>query len=275
MDQPNIICQHAFGVFPDKIGEIVVLIERDRIEQYRGTFDKLTIELKGGIYPGITGILNGIEISIIYSKGPADIADCIAFLAMSKTKCHTLFSTGSVGGLGSNIGVGDFILVDSAIGNDGYSQFLAKLRDEHPKGFFNNYSYPNGNVIEMIEHAVIKVVQEYKVKSHTGRIFTIPGVSLENSDFLKEIVNSGCIAIDMETAQFYAACTRYNFNSAAIHWVTDLPLTRNFFYRFNNPIEAKSDFDKKYPIWLNMVNLITDILRLYIDNIKTINRNEN
>lgn len=266
LDEPSIICRHAFGVYPDKIGEIVVLMERDRTEQYKGAFDKVLHELKGGVYYGITGLVNDREVSAIYSKGPSDIADCVAFLAMSETKCHTIFSTGSIGGLENNIKVGDFVMADSAIGNDGYSQFLAKQRGKTIEGFFDNVVYPTGNVLDLTESVIREVAKEYKVNSHRGRLFTTPGVSLENDEFLREIVENGCIAIDMETAQFYAACQQYGFKSAAVHWVTDLPLTRNFFYKFHNPEQAKQDFDKKHPIWLNMANIVTSILRGYINN---------
>lgn len=266
LDQPQMISQHAFGVCPEKIGEIAVLMERDRIEQYKGAFDKVLHELRGGVYYGITGLVNGREVSAIYSKGPSDIADCVAFLSMSETKCRTIFSTGSIGGLGHNVDMGDFVMADSAIGDDGYSQFLARQRGQTIDGFFDNVVYPNGNVLDLTENAVREVAQEYRVNSYRGRLFTTPGVSLENDEFLREIVRNGCIAIDMETAQFYAACQQYGFKSAAVHWVTDLPLTRNFFYRFHNPEQARRDFDKKHPIWLNMANIITAIMRGYINN---------
>lgn len=266
LDQPQIISQHAFGVYPEKIGEIAVLMERDRTEHYKGSFDRVLHELRGGVYYGITGLVNGREVSAIYSKGPSDIADCVAFLSMSKTKCHTIFSTGSIGGLGDDVEMSDFVMADSAVGNDGYSQFLARQRGETIDGFFENVVYPNGNVLDLTESAVREVAQEYGVKSHRGRLFTTPGVSLENDEFLREIVRNGSIAIDMETAQFYAACQKYGFKSAAVHWVTDLPLTRNFFYRFHHPEQSKRDFDKKHPIWLNMANVITTIIRGYINN---------
>ena len=187
---------------------------------------------------------------------------------MSKPKCHTIFSTGSIGGLGDYVEMSDFVMADSAVGNDGYSQFLARQRGETIDGFFGNIVYPNGNVLDLTESAVREVAQEYGVKSHRGRLFTTPGVSLENDEFLREIVRNGSIAIDMETAQFYAACQQYGFKSATVHWVTDLPLTRNFFYKFHHPEQAKKDFDKKHPIWLNMANIITSIIRRYIGETK-------
>lgn len=266
LDKPEIISQHFFGVYPEKIGEIVIIVGKNRIEQYKGSFDKVLHEVRGGVYYGITGLVNGREVSAIYARGPSDIADCVAFLSMSETKCHTIFSTDSIGGLGPNVDMGDFVMVDSAIGNDGYSQFLARQRGETIDGFFGNVVYPNGNVLDLIENAVREVAQEYGVNSHRGRLFTTPGVSLENDEFLKEIVQNGGIAIGMRAAQFYAACQQYGFKSAAVHWVTDLPLTRNFFYRFYNPEQAKRDFDKKRPIWLNKTKIITSIIRGYINN---------
>src|SRR3989338_4866676 len=115
LDQPNAISQYAFGVYPEKIGELVVLMGNDMTEQYKGTLDRVLHELKGGVYQGITGTIGDRTISAIHSKGPSDIADCVAFLSMSESPCHTILSTGSVGGLGQNVEIGDFILADSAI----------------------------------------------------------------------------------------------------------------------------------------------------------------
>jgi purine-nucleoside phosphorylase len=268
-DQPEIVSQYAFGVRPDRIGEIVILMERDRIEQYKGAFDRVLYELRGGVYHGITGFIEDKEVSAIFSKGPCDIGDCVSFLAMSRTKCQTIFSTGSIGGLGRNVEVGDLIIARDAIGNDGYSLFHARQCGRQIRGYFDNIVYPNGEIINSISNPVKEAALDYNVNYHLGRLFTIPGVSLENDDFLREIINNGCIAIDMETAPFYAACQIHGFNSAAIHWVTDLPLTRNFFYRFHNSRKAQEDWDKKSPIWLNMANIITDILRGYINNKET------
>jgi purine-nucleoside phosphorylase len=271
LDKPEIISQFAFGVCPEKIGEIAILMERDRIEQYKGAFDKVLYELKGGIYHGITGLLNDKEVSAIFSKGPSDIGDCIAFLGMSETKCKTIFSNGSIGGLGKNVMLGDFIIANDAIGNDGYSLFCAKQNGRSTNGLFDNIISSNSDCLRLIESPVRDATKRFNINYHRGRIFTIPGVSLENDDLLRDAIDHGCIAIDMETAPFYAACQRYGFNSAAIHWVTDLPLSRNLLYRLHNSKEAQNDWDKKSPIWLNMANIITDILRGYIGILETDN----
>lgn len=264
MNDPVLICRHAFGVIPDKIGEIAILMERDRTEQYKGALDRVLYELKGGVYNGITGVLSGTEVSIIYSKGPADIADCVAFLGMAKTKCKTIFSTGSIGGLGDAISIVDFVLADDAVGNDGYSQFVSKRKGIDISGLFSNIVFATGSILQIIENIVANVVSPYGVQVHRGRIFTTPGVSLEDENFLREIVEQGCIAIDMETAQFYTACREFGFDSATVHWVTDLPLTRSFFHRFRDTESAQDDWDIKHLIWLNMANIITAIIQGYI-----------
>ncbi|MFQ5981416.1 MAG: hypothetical protein ACE5OZ_25010 [Candidatus Heimdallarchaeota archaeon] len=264
-DDPSIISRHAFGVYPDKIGEIVLLMERDRIEQYKGAFDKILYELKGGVYNGITGLLADTRISAIYSKSPADIADCVSFLGMSRTSCHTIFSTGSIGGLGVNVEMADLVMADEAIGNDGYSIFLARREEKPPDYFFDNVIQPKGNVADLVEEAVQSIAEEFGVQWHRGRIFTTPAVSLETEELLHKIVDHNCIAIDMETAPFYAACQEYGFQSLAIHWVTDLPLTRSFFYRFSgDPKVIQQDWNKKHPLWLNMPHILVSILRGYI-----------
>jgi nucleoside phosphorylase len=265
MTPRELVCRHAFGVTPEQIGEVAILMERDRTEHYKGAFDRVLHEIKGGVYPGVTGTLSGVTVTAIYSKGPADIADCVAFLAQSETRCRTVFSTGSIGGLGPAVGMGDFVLVDDAVGNDGYSRFLAWRDGVDGPGLFGNIIPATGPAIDALEPVVADVVSGYKVQAHRGRIFTTPGVSLEAPAFLEEIVAQGAIAIDMETAQFYAACREYGMASGAFHWVTDLPMTRSFLQRLRDPAAAQADWDLKHPIWLNMTKIVTSILRGYIE----------
>ncbi|MHA2239561.1 MAG: phosphorylase family protein [Candidatus Hodarchaeales archaeon] len=244
-------------------------MERDRTEQYKGAFEKVKYELKGGVFHGITGTIADTEVSAIYSKSPADIADCVAFLGMSKTKCNTIFSTGSIGGIGDKVEMGDFVIGEDAVGNDGYSQFNARKRGIILKDFFSNIIHPRGNVADLVQKCVQEKVEEFSVHFHRGRIFTIPSVSLETKKLLKNAVNNKCLAVDMETAPFYAACNEHNFNSLVIHWVTDLPLSRSFFYKFTGDQKiAKQDWEKKHPIWLNMSNILVSILECYIQNLE-------
>jgi len=264
VDKSAIACTHAFGVSSEKIGEITILMERDRTEQYKGAFEQVLHELRDGVYTGITGLLYGAQVSAIYSKSPADIADCVAFLGMAKTRCHTIFSTGSIGGLGEQVKMGDFVLATDAIGNDGYSQFIAKRNGVAVTGYFDNVVRPSDMARSIVQDAVAKAARQYGVRAHAGRVFTIPGVSLEDDTFLREIIAHGCIAIDMETAPFYAACRQWAFECAAFHWVTDLPLTRSFFHRVSSPTEVQADWDLKGPIWLNMARIVTAIVRSYV-----------
>ena len=265
VDDASVICRHAFGARPDQLGTIAILMERDRTEQYKGAFDRVDHELKGGVFAGLTGRLAGAAVSAIYSKGPSNIADCVAYLARSETPCRTVVATGSVGGLGRDVGMGDFVLVDSAVGHDGYSRFLARRDGLETAGLFGNIVPATGTALRAVEPLVGAVVQPFGVRAHRGRIFTTPAVSLEDEAFLAAVVEHDCLAIDMETAPFYAACREHGFDSLALHWVTDLPQTRSFFHRFRDPTSAEADWNLKHAVWLNMTKIITTVVRKYIE----------
>lgn len=263
--KPASICRHAFGTIASNIGEIVLLMERDRTEQYKGSFDNVLAELKGGVFNGITGEINGVSVSAIYSKGPADIGDCVAFLGLSKTKCHTIFSNGSIGGIGKNIDVGDFLIVDEACGNDGFSNFLKKLEGNSNPGLFSNKLNARTKISIEFEKKAKEICGSFGVNCHRGKIFTIPGVCFESKELLESIKKQGFAAVDMETAQFYAACEWFNFNSLAMHWVTDLPLKRNYAYAFEGKREiAERDWKKKHLIWLNLAKINTKFVKEFI-----------
>ena len=103
--------------------------------------------------------------------------------------------------------------------------------------------------------------EAFGCKVHLGRLFTVPAVSLEDDEFLREIHARGFIGLDQETGPFLAACQRAEVEGACVHWVTDLPLTRSFYYQYRgDPVVMQLDSAKKHKQWLNMPRLILPIV---------------
>lgn len=252
------IRKYWFGVEKeDEIAEIVLLMERDRIEQYRAALD-MTINQFQGVFKGITGLLNNQKISVIYSIGPAHIADCVNFLA-SSFPIKRFFSTGSIGGMKTEMG--DILISNSCATQDACSSKL------YPEKIINDPILGKIVTFEMKKRLTIfpatiqKIEKEFDCHILWGRIFTIPAVSLESEEVLQAIINQGYMAIDLETGPFLAACAYNNIEGSVIHWVTDLPLERNFYYQYYGDQDIiKQDSLKKHKQWLNMPKLILPIL---------------
>jgi nucleoside phosphorylase len=241
----------------DAIAKIVLLMERDRVEQYKAALD-ITTNTFNGVFRGITGILGGEKISVIYSIGPAHIADCVSFLK-DGFGVRTLISTGSVGGLSTDIG--DVVVSNSCTTQDAYSFacFPGKVNREKSLGYTLDIDMENE--LQVSDTITKKIRELYNCKIQYGKMFTIPAVSLENKKRLQEIQKRNYVALDLESGPFLAACKANNVRGFCIHWVTDLPLTRNFYYKYEgNPEIAKQDWDKKHRQWLNMPRMLLPIV---------------
>ena len=112
------IRKYWFGINnTEDIASIVLLMERNRLEQFKAALDVTKVQFKG-VFEGITGSYNGKDFTIIHSISPSHIADCVTFLSQG-FRVSQFISTGSVGGLRTSMG--DIIVSNSCSTQDGYS----------------------------------------------------------------------------------------------------------------------------------------------------------
>jgi uridine phosphorylase len=239
------------------MADTVLLMERDRLEQYKAALD-FTLGHFHGVFNGITGVLNGTKLSVIHSIGPAHIADCVCLL-VEGFGIKRFISTGSIGGLSTEMG--DIVISNECATQDGFSctVYHDEVQYHGAFGYIVEIKMPELITISDAIRARIKEAFDCEIKS--GPIFTVPAVSLEDEERLTQIKNRGYIALDLETGPFLGACRYKNAQGFCVHWVTDLPLERNFFYQYDgDPEIIEQDKDKKHKQWLNMPRLILPIV---------------
>lgn len=228
---------HWFGIDSStSIAPNVLLMERDRVSQYQTALDQTT-ESFGGVFKGITGTIEGHDLTVIYSIGPAHVADCVEFLTQA-FDVRRLFATGSIGGLTHE--VGDIVNIDSCTTMDGYS--LAH---------FGSTTRVEGNLGRVVD------INPVGSTTSSQRMFTVPSVSWENNERLATLHELGYAGVDLETGPFLAACRRRNVPGSCVHWVTDTPLARSFYFDYeNDPETAREHREQQHVRWLNLPKLI-------------------
>lgn len=255
---PFHIRRYWFGAEdPEDVADTVLLMERDRLEQYKAALD-ITQNHFRGVFSGLTGLLNGRRLSVVYSIGPAHIADCVTFLAQG-FGVQRFLSTGSIGGLATEMG--DIVVSNTCATQDGYtfSSFPNDLQLDPVLGHYVELAMQRPLTISDGVRAAI--AERFSCDIHMGAMFTVPAVSLEDEDRLCRIRDRGYIALDLETGPFLAACRRNNVQGTCVHWVTDLPIERNFYYQYDGDLNVvEQDKKKKHKQWLNMPSLILPII---------------
>lgn len=258
--------RHWFGTRSvDVIAKTVLLMERDRVEQYMGALDSVEHKFGRGyggkntgdaVFHGVTGTYRGLRLSVIYSIGPAHVSDCVTLLA-DYFDVKQIVATGSVGGIGDTH-MGDIIVVNRVTTQDGFSLAVnAKAAARDPV---------LGYQVE------VAMEQELRLSTHVaaaaamggnilvgGKIYTVPAICLETAERLGRIRAGGYAAIDLETGPFLSACKARGILGAGVHWVTDLPETFAFHHASDERAYQEA-IDRKHAQWLNMPRIILPIV---------------
>lgn len=257
--RPQSARQHWFGVSSsDAIAPNVLLMERDRLDQYGAALDYTSARFSG-VFQGITGMLNGRWLSVIYTHGPAHIADCVEFLSIG-FRVRQLISTGSIGGL--RIDIGDLLVADSCVTKDGYSLAYFRENMDHDDLLGDVVTLEAGNRPLLIPADIRgRLLAEFGCQIQQGRVFTVPAVSWEAPATLNAIYEQGFTAVDLETGPFLAACRRTGTSGVCVHWVTDRPRDRDFYQKYEaDPNQPDADERKKHRQWLNLPRLILPVV---------------
>jgi nucleoside phosphorylase len=241
----------------DAVADTALLMERDRLEQYRAALDVTLADFRG-VFSGITGLLGGRRLTVVYSIGPAHVADCVRFLAHG-FGVRRFFATGSIGGLAT--AMGDVVVANACATQDGFAlaAFPGEVRPDERLGRFVEIDM--GRPLAVSAAVQARTREAFGCAIHVGRLFTVPAVSVETAATLREIRARGYLALDLETGPFLAACRSVGAAGTCIHWVTDLPLERSFYYAYDgDPATVEHDRAVKHRQWLNMPRLILPVL---------------
>lgn len=264
--QVKTLRRHWFGTpSSEAIAKTVLLMERDRVEQYIGALDKVEhhfgrgyggLNVGDGVFHGVTGRYRDLRLSVIYSIGPAHVGDCVTYLA-NYFGVTDFVATGSVGGIGATR-IGDIVVANRVTAQDGLS--LALNVEDVVLDPVLGYQVEINMDRELIVPQSVNLAADWGGNLFVGKsMYTLPAVCLETPERLARIREGGYAAIDLETGPFLSACRASGANGVVIHWVTDLPETFSFQHSGDEPefVKAKA---LKYEQWLNMPRIIMPIL---------------
>lgn len=162
-------------------------------------------------YTMYTGDLNGTKITSI--NGGRFAADTsITTEILCNAKAQTMIRLGSCGSLRSDIKVGDFVVVDTAIKGDGVTQYYVD------KSFV-----PTAD--KNLTNALTKAAKATGMNVHVGPCWTTDAILRETKDHVNGAIKQGAIAVDMVTSAFLTICQLYKIPAAAILAVSDNVIT--------------------------------------------------
>lgn len=138
-------------------------------------------------------------------------------LALGCTPCRKIIFIGSVGGLVVNFNIGDIIIPEYWICNDGSYLTNGKILIND---CFGEKYYPNKKLYEQIIFKTKKITKESNTNWHAGKNFSIDTIIAQFAH-IDEILGMGCNCIEMETTVLFKASEICNIKAGAIFSVSD------------------------------------------------------
>lgn len=156
-------------------------------------------------------IVKNSNIAIItnLSIGAPATAGIVEELIALGTK--EIISIGTAGSLQRNIDIGDIILVEKAIREEGTSYHYMKN---------SKYSYASKKILKTLEKN-LQTQANSQINYHKGTIWTTDAVFRETVNKVKTYQNQGVLAVDMEASALFAVATHYNLLAATLFTISD------------------------------------------------------
>lgn len=257
------IRKYWFGVETgEELAPNILLMEQDRLEQYKGAMDSVSYQFQG-VFKGVTGKWKERRVSVVYSLGPGHIADCVTFLSIA-APISRIFCCGTIGGIHAE--TGDIIVTNSCCAQDGFS--LVKLhRNIQYDSILGPYvQLQPSETLALDPEIIAPIEKEFACRVSGGSIFTAPAVSIEDRLRMNRIKELEFTGIDLDTGPFLSASKMCGLRAAVLHWVTDLPMERDFYYPYyGNPEIIRRDKNIKHKQWLNMPRIILPLMAMILE----------
>jgi uridine phosphorylase len=153
-----------------------------------------------------TGTHRGIKVTVM-STGMGCPAAAIAVEELANIGAKVFIRTGSTGALQKPIDVGDLIIADGAVKNDGTSAMYEP--DEFP-------AVPSFRVLKSLVEAAESLKQERRFNYHVGIVSSDDGFYAETPEFIKRMTAHGALGLDMETSAIFVVSRARGLESGSI-----------------------------------------------------------
>lgn len=229
MNKPKKEIENYFFGNPAYIADKILFIKRvKRLAEYKEFLTN--IAEFGNVWQGFSGTLRGEKVTIIATGiGPGLVGDAV--YAIDKPGAICLY-TGTCGGLGKDVEIGDYFLAKEAICGDGHSllfgqDILTSVHSDENLFYSLRASFSHFKELTLL----------------AGISFTTCSVVRENDLDFWEFVDQKCQIIEMGCSSFYKAALHSKKRAAAYFWVTDLPTRGKSF--FDEPLQEDKEIKQK------------------------------
>jgi len=221
---PEDVVRGTLHCEPNIIRPRVVVMPFWKVEIFAEVATEVTEIVQGSVYQLE---YQGQLVSLIRSGiGAPQTGDVI--LALGCTLCNVVIFTGSVGGLGNGIQIGDLVVVEKSFCGDGFSRYLdTKVV---PSDCFLQSAEPDWSLTEHIKNHAMETCRNRSIPLHQGAVFSTDSILAQffRLDYL--VAELQCLGIEMEMAAVFRAAKLVGIKAGALLQVSDVPQQNKSIY---------------------------------------------
>jgi purine-nucleoside phosphorylase len=219
LGDPRKVLEVVLGCAPEDVAEDIVVTPFLPLGTFRRLVDEGTVRDLSPpfFFQGFTAKYKKKPVTVIRTGvGPSRVGDCLSVLSLTPAR-RVLFA-GAVGALHREWRIGEFFLPTEAADGEGFTRYVLKP--------FEDVIDNAGRVCCRggLEGALAAFLRSRGETVREGRVFTIGSIAFEAQENLNLLAQHGYDAIEMELSAFFAAARHHGFDSAALTYVSDLPL---------------------------------------------------
>jgi uridine phosphorylase len=157
-------------------------------------------------YLAHTGFHNGIKVTVM-STGMGCPAAAIAVEELANIGAGVFIRTGSTGALQKPINVGDLIIANGAVKNEGTSRMYEP--NEFP-------AVPSFRVLNSLVSAAESLKEKLRFRYHVGIVSSDDAFYAETPEFVRRMTALGALGLDMETSAIFVVSRARGLESGSI-----------------------------------------------------------
>lgn len=158
---------------------------------------------------GYTGTYKGIPVSVMGSGMGMPSIGIYSYELYTKYDVETIIRIGSAGAYTEDLKVYDVVLANGA-----YSESTYALTQS---GYDKDITYPSASLNE----AIVKAANRLEIPLHQSLIHSSDVFYRQSSDYLKDIVAKGCLAVEMESFALFHNASVLKKQAACLLTISD------------------------------------------------------
>ncbi len=216
---PNAFTRVLYGCDADEVAEVVILTPLDAmIEALKHGSEG--VKEYGGFIEGYNADIGGTHVSVFNSRvGSPAASDCAYYLRF--TPCRCIVYTGLIGALQSHVRIGDLIVPTAALRGEGSSRYF--IEESYP-------AVADFGLLRAMSSTLDEVYFYSDIGIHYGPIYTTDSFAAETREFIELWQSRNLLGIEMETSVIYVIASLFGMRAAAVHVVSDNPVTKKSFF---------------------------------------------